>query len=331
MRSVIRQAKTVDEAVNEALEILSIDRSDMESVNVVVLEEPKAGLFGIFGAKDAVVKVSVEDDLVSELINEVFNDDNKQEEEKIIPEEKVVKEDEEIVTQEDKNFEKVQDDIVEPEGTISEAEISEDESSDIKEIVKTDDINETSEEDLAEDQDEIETVDKSESIEESIEESVEDEKKIITENDLLAPDLLRNILEGMKIEGDLDYSIEDNTVNIKIINTNQRDTSIIIGKRGDTLDSIQYILNLAENRQSDSYIRVNLDISNYREKRKESLIKLANNMSKKAISQNRNIRLEPMNAYERKIIHSVLQDVEGIETYSEGKEPRRRLVIKVKN
>ena len=331
MRSVIRQAKTVDEAVNEALEILSIDRSDMESVNIVVLEEPKAGLFGIFGAKDAVVKVSVEDDLVSELINEVFNDDNKQEEEKIIPEEKVVKEDEEIVKQEDKNFEKVQDDIVEPEGTISEAEISEYESSETKEEVKDDDITETSEEDLTEDVDEIETVDKSESIEESNEESLEEEKKIITENDLLAPDLLRKILKGMKIEGDLDYSIEDNTVNIKIINTNQRDTSIIIGKRGDTLDSIQYILNLAENRQSDSYIRVNLDISNYREKRKESLIKLANNMSKKAISQNRNIRLEPMNAYERKIIHSVLQDVEGIETYSEGKEPRRRLVIKVKN
>ncbi len=331
MRSVIRQAKTVDEAVNEALEILSIDRSDMESVNIVVLEEPKAGLFGIFGAKDAVVKVSVEDDLVSELINEVFNDDNKQEEEKIIPEEKVVKEDEEIFIKEDKNFEKVQDDIVEPEETIVEAEISEYESSETKEEVKDDDITETSEEDLTEDVDEIETVDKSESIEESNEESLEEEKKIIIENDLLAPDLLRKILKGMKIEGDLDYSIEDNTVNIKIINTNQRDTSIIIGKRGDTLDSIQYILNLAENRQSDSYIRVNLDISNYREKRKESLIKLANNMSKKAISQNRNIRLEPMNAYERKIIHSVLQDVEGIETYSEGKEPRRRLVIKVKN
>ncbi len=331
MRSVIRQAKTVDEAVNEALEILSIDRSDMESVNIVVLEEPKAGLFGIFGAKDAVVKVSVEDDLVSELINEVFNDDNKQEEEKIIPEEKVVKEDEEIFIKEDKNFEKVQDDIVEPEETIVEAEISEYESSETKEEVKDDDITETSEEDLTEDVDEIETVDKSESIEDSNEESLEEEKKIITENDLLAPDLLRKILKGMKIEGDLDYSIEDNTVNIKIINTNQRDTSIIIGKRGDTLDSIQYILNLAENRQSDSYIRVNLDISNYREKRKESLIKLANNMSKKAISQNRNIRLEPMNAYERKIIHSVLQDVEGIETYSEGKEPRRRLVIKVKN
>lgn len=331
MRSVIRQAKTVDEAVNEALEILSIDRSDMESVNIVVLEEPKAGLFGIFGAKDAVVKVSVEDDLVSELINEVFNDDNKQEEEKIIPEEKVVKEDEEIFIKEDKNFEKVQDDIVEPEETIVEAEISEYESSETKEEVKDDDITETSEEDLTEDVDEIETVDKSESIEDYNEESLEEEKKIITENDLLAPDLLRKILKGMKIEGDLDYSIEDNTVNIKIINTNQRDTSIIIGKRGDTLDSIQYILNLAENRQSDSYIRVNLDISNYREKRKESLIKLANNMSKKAISQNRNIRLEPMNAYERKIIHSVLQDVEGIETYSEGKEPRRRLVIKVKN
>jgi len=331
LRSVIRQAKTVDEAVNEALEILSIDRSDMESVNIVVLEEPKAGLFGIFGAKDAVVKVSVEDDLVSELINEVFNDDNKQEEEKIIPEEKVVKEDEEIFIKEDKNFEKVQDDIVEPEETIVEAEISEYQSSETKEEVKDDDITETSEEDLTEDVDEIETVDKSESIEESNEESLEEEKKIIIENDLLAPDLLRKILKGMKIEGDLDYSIEDNTVNIKIINTNQRDTSIIIGKRGDTLDSIQYILNLAENRQSDSYIRVNLDISNYREKRKESLIKLANNMSKKAISQNRNIRLEPMNAYERKIIHSVLQDVEGIETYSEGKEPRRRLVIKVKN
>lgn len=332
MRSVIRQAKTVDEAVNEALEILSIDSSDMDSVNVEVLEEPKAGIFGIFGAKDAVVKVSVKDDLIAELINEVFNDDDNQEEVSKVIEEKVVEKDENF-TKDDKNFEKVQDDVVEIDQRVEKTETSEDKEIEKVEEVQSENITEAVEEVEVADEEKPHT--KAEASEELSEKSSEKdlvkESKKISESELISPVLLKDILKGMKIEGDVDYSVEDNMVNIRIINTNQRDTSIIIGKRGDTLDSIQYILNLAENRESDFYIRVNLDISNYREKRKESLIKLANNMSKKAISQNRNIRLEPMNAYERKIIHSVLQDVKDIETYSEGKEPRRRLVIKVKN
>ncbi|MDU7115694.1 MAG: RNA-binding cell elongation regulator Jag/EloR, partial [Peptoniphilus harei] len=102
---------------------------------------------------------------------------------------------------------------------------------------------------------------------------------------------------------------------------------ILIGKRGVTLDSIQYILNLLVNKKSSRYIRVNLDSSGYREKRKETLINLANKMANKVTKTGRSVKLEPMNSYERKIIHTALQDYEGVLTHSEGKDPFRKVVI----
>src|SRR5699024_10508568 len=105
---------------------------------------------------------------------------------------------------------------------------------------------------------------------------------------------------------------------------------ILIGKRGNTLDSLQYLLSLYVNRDSDEYKKVILDIEGYRKKRENTLIKLAKRMADKAIRNKRVVKLEPMNPYERRVIHSCLQDYEGVTTYSEGTDPYRRIVIQAK-
>jgi len=120
--------------------------------------------------------------------------------------------------------------------------------------------------------------------------------------------------------------LKDNVLTINV-NGDENRLGILIGKRGVTLDSIQYILNLIVNKKSSRYIRVNLDSSGYREKRKETLINLAKKMANKVTKTGRSVKLEPMNSYERKIIHTALQDYEGVLTHSEGKDPFRKVVI----
>src|SRR5690606_32173091 len=102
---------------------------------------------------------------------------------------------------------------------------------------------------------------------------------------------------------------------------------ILIGKRGNTLDSLQYLLSLVVNKDREKYLRVLVDIQNYRAKREETLIKLAHKMADKAKTYRRTVKLEPMNPYERRVIHSALQNRSNIRTYSEGEEPYRRVVI----
>jgi len=103
--------------------------------------------------------------------------------------------------------------------------------------------------------------------------------------------------------------------------------ALLIGKRGQTLDSLQYLVNLVANRFSEQYIRIILDAENYRDRRKESLEHLAKRLGNKAVRTRKEVILEPMNALERKIIHTVLQDIRGVKTYSEGVEPNRRIVV----
>src|SRR5690606_7755171 len=102
---------------------------------------------------------------------------------------------------------------------------------------------------------------------------------------------------------------------------------VLIGKRGQTLDSLQYLVNLVANKHSEGYIRITLDAENYRSRRKEALEQLATRIGQKAIKTKKEVILEPMNALERKIIHLTLQNVKGIKTYSEGVEPNRRIVV----
>ena len=107
------------------------------------------------------------------------------------------------------------------------------------------------------------------------------------------------------------------------------DMGIVIGRRGETLDALQYLTSLAVNREEEDYIKVTIDTENYRAKREETLVRLARKLASKAVKYHKNMTLEPMNPYERRIIHSTLQDFEGVTTYSVGSEPNRKVVIAV--
>ncbi len=122
----------------------------------------------------------------------------------------------------------------------------------------------------------------------------------------------------------VDSSVDENGLSITLGGEN---AGSLIGHRGETLNAIQYLVSLFENRSSEDYERVNFDILGYREKRKATLEKLARRMAVQAVKTRRNVYLDPMPNYERKIIHSSLQDFVGVNTYSTGSEPNRKVVI----
>ncbi len=109
-----------------------------------------------------------------------------------------------------------------------------------------------------------------------------------------------------------------------------KDTAALIGRRGETLDALQYITGLVLNKGKQDYKRIMLDTENYREKREEALIRLANRIAQKVSKTGRKVTLEPMNPYERRILHATLQSHPRVETISEGEEPFRRVVIRTK-
>ena len=130
---------------------------------------------------------------------------------------------------------------------------------------------------------------------------------------------------------DVRVTIENDEENRNMsINFDGKEMGILIGKRGQTLDSLQYIISLVVNKDSESYIRVKTDTENYRERRKATLETLARNMAYKVKRSRKPVSLEPMNPYERRIIHSALQGDRFVETYSEGDDPSRYVVITLK-
>ena len=120
---------------------------------------------------------------------------------------------------------------------------------------------------------------------------------------------------------------EDATIDINLVGD---DMGVLIGKRGQTLDSLQYLVSLVVNKGNEDYIRVKVDTENYRERRKSTLENLAKNMAYKVKRTRRPLHLEPMNPYERRIIHSALQNDKFVTTHSEGEEPYRHVVITLK-
>ena len=132
---------------------------------------------------------------------------------------------------------------------------------------------------------------------------------------------------NMEVDSQIDYNESDRTMNIVFSGD---EMGILIGKRGQTLDSLQYIISLVVNKESDSYIRVKVDTENYRERHKETLETLAKNIAYKVKRSRRSVALEPMNPYERRIIHSALQNDRYVETHSEGEEPYRKVVVTLK-
>ena len=156
--------------------------------------------------------------------------------------------------------------------------------------------------------------------------------KVTVTNDPVekAESFLNTLLTSMNIKGSAVVEKKDKCLSVEIIDISSWDMGIVIGKRGNTLDAIQYLLSLVVNKNRDEYIKVIVDAKGYRGRREKTLIRLANRMAGKAKYSNRPVKLEPMNPYERRIIHSALQNVEGITTYSEGEEPYRRVVIQAK-
>ena len=138
------------------------------------------------------------------------------------------------------------------------------------------------------------------------------------------------LLKKMSIKADYAVDFSDNVLKVDIVKINEDDKGIIIGKRGKNLDEIQFLLNLIVNKGRQNYVRVIFNVEDYRAKREETLKRLANKMADKCRYYKHKVRLEPMNPYERRIIHSTLQDQSDIITYSEGEEPYRKVVIDLK-
>lgn len=309
MRSTVVSAKTVEECVNKALDKLQANRNE---VNIEVINEAKQGFLGLFGAKDAVVRVSLKDDVkekgTDDFVKNILNSDSnsveteQKEDTKVIEDKKIVEEVKTEPTEDDK--EEIVEEPVETAKPVESKEVKDAEEA--EEAVKSE---ETEEEQEAESN---VTIDRN------------DELFITSKN------FLKQMIEDMGIDCDIESRTEGNMIKFNIMCSEESDIGIIIGKRGETLDSLQYIVNLVTNRNSDTYIRVILDCNQYRSKRERSLQKLARRLADKAVQTGRDIKLEPMNPYERRIIHTYLQNDEKVNTFSQGNEPNRRVIIKRK-
>lgn len=274
MSYVIKRAKTVDEAVSEALKELNLER---DQVKIEVIEEPSKGFLGLIGSKEATVKVSKKED-TSEILRQILDDSYTEKSQEIPAKETEVENKENYIDNTKENVEFFEEEI------------------------------------------EIE--------EETVEDGItnKNSEEVNQKIDEIIHEFLGKILDELDIEYDLLIEKVENQINIEI-KGDEKKLGIVIGKRGVTLDSIQYILSLLINKVSDSYIRVLLDSSNYRQRRRETLKELAEKMAAKVLSTNRSIRLEPMSALDRKIIHEALQDYKGVITHSEGRDPYRKVVI----
>ena len=292
-------AKTVDEAITKA----SIEyETSSENLEIQVISQGKAGFLG-FGAKPAIIRAAKKE------IEEVLPKETAESARKPAPAKK-----------EEKKSVKPQ--AVKEEKKEQKRENKKDNRKEIKKEnpVKTQEKpKETpAPEKLAEEKPREErkvTLRK----EEEIAEIKEDAQKFLT-----------GVFKAMELQVEIkmEYKNEEGNLNIDFEGD---DMGILIGKRGQTLDSLQYLTSLVVNKGRQGYIRVKLDTEDYRNRRKETLENLARSIAYKVRKTRRPVSLEPMNPYERRIIHSALQGNRFVETYSEGNEPYRHVVVKLKN
>ena len=288
--------KTVDDAIIEAATTLGIASSELD---IEVVSKGTGGFLGI-GAKPAVIKAKakkeVKDDIDDILgtVKKPVRGGRKGSGSKPAPK-KAVQSSE--TTEEEKT---VKTEITEKPAKVEKAEEKKDYSK--KEITED---NTSKEEETQVSEENV-----------KIDDSIIDETK----------QYLVKLFAAMEMEADIDITLDkpSRTMNIDVEGP---EMGIIIGKRGQTLDSLQYLISLYVNKKSETYIRVKLDTENYRERRRETLENLAKNIAYKVKKSRRPFSLEPMNPYERRIIHSTLQSDRYVTTKSEGEEPYRKVVI----
>ena len=329
MRKYEASAKTVEEAIELGLQELGVSIGD---VDVRVLEEGSKGLFGLFGSRLAKVSLTVkedEEDPLEELIAEEKAAPQPKKEKKPAPArqvepaaEKPVKPAPEKKEPEKKEAAKAEPEKKEPQRPAPVKRVAP------KKAEKKPEPEAKEAEAPAE---------KSEA-EENAQEYRSMEKPVVTviPEDQLDPESAAGrayafLKEITKLMG-VDVAIEMGTdADGNVYGSMTGDTlGILIGRRGETLDALQYLTSLKVNRGQEGYTRVTLDTENYRAKREDTLIRLANRMANRAVRTGRRVSLEPMNPYERRIIHYALQQNDAVSTHSEGEEPNRHVVITVK-
>ena len=290
MKQYEASAKTVEEAIELGLQELGVSIGD---VDVQVVEEGSKGLFGLFGSRPVKVRLTVKDseeDPLADLLEDKKPAKAKKEPEKK-PEKKPAekKVEEKKPAPEKKKAEKKPEPAVEKK---AEAKIE---------------------------KPEIRPMEKPEVTMIPAEELTADSPAGTAHAFLM--EMTR--LMGVDVTIDMGTDADGNVYGY----INGDTLGILIGRRGETLDALQYLTSLKVNRGRDSYTRVTLDTENYRAKREDTLIRLANRMANRALRTGRKVSLEPMNPYERRIIHFALQQNEGVTTHSEGDEPNRHVVI----
>ena len=280
-RSIVKTAKTKDEAIKEALK--EINKS-IDEVEVDVLEEESTGFLGLIGQKDAVVKVSYEEDInegIDSLIKEIEEDSKK-------------------------NLEK-------------EFDVEE-----ISEKIDEENINHESE--IIENQEVLENSDEDESLESLIDdEQKEDEVSLYYKaKDLLEKILIQMHFEDVKVIGNL----EDNIIKLDA-KIDPKDTGIVIGKGGKTLDAIETVIRKIIKARSNK-VKLNIDINNYKKRRDEKIVMLADKACKKVLKTRKSWNLKYMNSYERRLAHEQIAKYDKLDSHSEGVEPKRFVVVDYK-
>lgn len=332
MRSVIKTAKTTEEAIQAGLIELGARRED---ASIEILEEPSKGLFGLIGGKDAVVRISVEDDFKEELLRDLrlpYVDPDKPIERPKKKEKPVEKSFEKPVEQVERKEEPKREPIVEPvKETVEEPVPMQEEQNEIPFEKPVIDDNPFDDEPVKENVQVEKPIEESMDVylkeEEEFSEVEEPTQEIDIEGEPTI-ELLKEMIAPIDANASYSAYIRNQNLHITVEGQDEDSIGLLIGRRGDTLDAMQYLLSVASHRKHLPYRKVIVDINGYRKKREEALVRLAQRSAQKVKKSGRNFRLEPMNPYERRIIHAALQKVEGIHTISEGNEPYRRVVIR---
>ena len=293
-------ARTESEAIELGLQELGVSIVD---VDVQVVEEGSKGLFGLFGSRPVKVRLTLKDaeeDPLADLLEEKPAKKTEKKAEKA--EKKVEKKAEKAEEKAEKKAEK------KPEKKAEKAEKKAEPKAEEK-----------PEEAPKAPKQEIRPMEKPEVTMIPAEELADDSPAGIAHAFLM--ELTK--LMGVDVTIDMGTDAEGNVFGY----INGDTLGILIGRRGETLDAVQYLTSLKVNRGREGYTRVTLDTENYRAKREDTLIRLANRMANRALRTGRKVSLEPMNPYERRIIHYALQQTDGVDTHSEGEEPNRHVVI----
>ncbi len=290
--------KSVDEAITNAC--LKLETSS-DNIEYEVIDKGSNGLFGIFNSKPAKIKARVKSGVDS--VDEQFKEFEKKEKEAV----------RETVEAKEETSKK---EITKKEFN-SEKEVKNEKTA-AKEIKAENPV-----------KNEENTQDNLDNTEASKEAAAKVEPKAVLSNEEIESRIktfLNDMFEAMDIpvEVKITFDTEDECVNVELLGDNM---GLLIGKRGQTLDSIQYLTSLVVNKGKEKYVRIKVDTENYRQRRKDTLESLAKNIAYKVKRSRRSVALEPMNPYERRIIHSALQNDRFVSTKSEGEEPFRHVVV----